>query len=365
MNILRWKINFALCAVFISSFALAETTKSASVKSEDMHFSLVGNIVPLQYNFQEQQVDTYFSKLQLIVFGGIPYIPNSYFLINGRMEKEAKVVFALFQIPLWKTQYLSINSGGMTLSNALVQSSATQLLLEPATKLYEQFEGDSGVSIEIGGPITQDKKFTYRTFASGGMSLSNYLASNLAKRSVEHYQFAVGSQLGINLIGSYSQWDSPFLYQETPPALAFIVGAKFDQRAYEQFAAVDWQLVLRYKRWVAAIENYVKREIAYGAWQVMYHIELGYLLWPEHFLLGVDGGQFLSQHFADTKTPVEKLESFTSYNYWQTRAVLHWFFWKNVGIASLSYVHEKTGPLTATDATLVADSVRIEVQYRF
>ena len=52
MNILRWKINFALCAVFISSFALAETTKSASVKSEDMHFSLemVENIAQL-YNY--------------------------------------------------------------------------------------------------------------------------------------------------------------------------------------------------------------------------------------------------------------------------------------------------------------------------
>jgi hypothetical protein len=405
MNTLRWRIIYAL--YFIYSFA-AEASVSQLIKPIDkggeqndifcsdgidndvdglidcedlgcriendvgickvpsgFRFSIVANVVPLQYDFQKKQVDTYFSKLQLRAFGEIPYIPNSYFLLSGHMEKESKVGFALFQIPLWKTRYLSVNSGGTTLSNALVQSSATQLLLRPATSLYEPFEGDNGVSVEIGGPITQDNKLTCRAFVSGGMSIPDYLGSNITQRSSEHYRFTVGSQLGINLIGLYSQWNSPFLYQETSEVLALLVGAKFDQRAFERFFAADWQLVFRYKRLVASFENYVKREIAYGAWQIMYHGELGYLLWPEYFLLGVDGGQFWSQQFADPNTPVDKLENFSAYNYWQARAVVHWFFWKNTGIASLAYVHESTGPLRNQDQAKIEDSIRIEAQYRF
>jgi hypothetical protein len=329
-------------------------------------FSVVGSVVPIQYDFEKKQVDTYFSRLQLRAFGSIPYIQNSFFLINARVEKDPRVSFALFQIPISKSHYFNINSGGGTLSNILIMSTAKQLLLDPAYKLYAPFESDSGVAAEVGGPITPDWKFTFRAFASGGSGrISSYIGGTKVSDPKDNYSFSVGAQAGMNVIGYYNRWDSPFIYAESPLTLAFALGAKYDQRNDERFPALDIQGVFRIKRFIALIENYWKREIDFGSWQVMYNLQLGFLLWPKHFLLAADVGQFLSTPYENLPSPVPS--SLTKIrNYWQVRAALHWFFWRNIGIASLAYVHtdEAAGRLNNA-ARLIENTLRLEVQYRF
>ena len=69
------------------------------------------------------------------------------------MEKTPRLTWAMFQLPVGGGHYININSGGGGLSNALVLSTAKQLLLDPPFYVYSAFEQGNGAAMELGGPM--------------------------------------------------------------------------------------------------------------------------------------------------------------------------------------------------------------------
>jgi hypothetical protein len=337
-----------------------------------MRFSIVGNIA-FEYDLEkdadnESPFDTRFTKLQLRSFGPIPQIQNSFYLISMRAEKTPRLTFAMFQIPLGsKGHFMNINSGGGGLSNALVLSSAKQLLLNPAYYMYSAFEQGNGAAAEVYGPLDSGGYLRYRTFVAGGRGK---FAGNVGGRYFsfddQNFTWSVGAQLGINILGRYSRWDSQFMYTPAPLTLSISLGAKYDQRSQERYPAFNTKIVMRY-RWLSlGAENYTKRELNFESWQTAYNLQIGWLVWPRHILIGADYGQFLP--YKPDKQPDAQYQNqilARQLEETQWRIAMHWYFWRNVGVATLIY----------SDRTIEADEpgaddtkerkLGLTVQYRF
>jgi hypothetical protein len=349
------------CADFGCRF---DPTVTVCRGNPNIRFSVVGNIA-VEYDFVEERFDTRFSKLQLRAFGPMPYIQDSFFLVSMRAEKTPRLTFAMFQIPLGAGHFLNINSGGGGLSNALVLSSAKQLLLNPAYYMYSAFEQGNGAAAEVYGPLTSSGRMRYRAYIAGGSGL---FAGNVGGRyfsfNNDNFTWGGGAAIGINIIGQYSRWDSQFMYTSAPTTLAITAGAKYDQRAQERYVAFNARLIMRWKWFAVATENYTKRELEFGSWQTAYNVQLGVLIWPKHMLLGADFGEYIP---GDMDNPPEtfQTELRRQLTERQWRVALHWYFWRNVGVASLLY-HDRTIESNKLGEPPTDDrGIRLEVQYRF
>jgi len=335
-----------------------------------MRFSIVANVA-FDYDIEEQKPDTRFSKLQLRSFGPMPFIQDSFYLISMRAEKTPRLTFAMFQIPLGKGHFLNVNSGGGGLSNATVLSSAKQLLLDAPYYMSSAFEQGNGAAAEVYGPLFGGMR--YRAYVAGG---SGRFAGNVGGRYFaddnDNYTWSVGGQLGFNLVGQYSRWDSQFLYTTVPTTLAFQTGAKYDVRAQERYTAFNTLMIFRWKRVALAAENYTKREFNFKSWQTAYNIRAGFLIWPRHLLLGADFGQFLPGEMEDPPQE-EGYDLRKQIEETQWRVALHWYFWRNVGVATLTYSDTtKTAaegvysPSSGETSEVLHDrKVKLVVQYRF
>ena len=330
-----------------------------------MRFSIVGNVAST-YDFVEEGFDTRFSKLQLRSFGPMPYIQDSFYLVSMRTEKTPRLTFAMFQVPLGDGHFLNINSGGGGLSNGMVLSSAKNLLLDPAFYLYSAFDQGNGAAAEFSGPIDSGGVAFYRAYLAGGSGL---FTGNVGGRyfSYDNTNFTWGGGLSVqlNLIGFHNRWDSQFMYSQMSPVLALALGAKYDARSQERYVAFNSRLFFRYNIFIGSVESYTKREFEFKSWQTSYNATLGVLVWPKHLMLGMDFGQFLP---GDMESPPAKLETELKRQREETmwRVALHWYFWRNVGVATLLY---KDRTLESTDADSPEDDrereVRLEMQYRF
>lgn len=331
-----------------------------------MRFSIVGNLAQ-SYDFEESQVDTRFTKLQLRSFGPIPLIQNSFYLVSMRAEKTPRLTFALFQVPLGGGHYLNLNSGGGGLSNALVVSTAKQLLGDPAYYLYSAFEQGNGAAAELGGPVPflPAGRFNYRLFAAGG---SGRFSGNIGGRYFTYentnYTYSVGGQIGANLIGFTSRWDSPFLLSPTPTAVAVRLGAKYDQRAQERYPAINAGLTARHGRFVFSFEDYYKRELNFGSIQNAYNVTLGALVIKKKLMVAADFGQFLASDFTNPpeqlQTDLKKIRDET-----QWRAALHYYFRGNIGLLSLIYSDHYLAANEAGKDNERKHSIKLVAQYRF
>jgi len=327
------------------------------------------------YDVVEDQHDTRVSKLQLRAFGPVPGIQDSFFLVSMRTEKTPRLPFAMFQIPIGGSHTFNINSGGGGLSNALILSSAKQLLLDAPYHVYSACEQGNGAAAEVAGginlhtgagPLLPPGLLKYRFFVAGG---SGRFAGNVGGRYFTYdntnYTYSVGTQLGINAIGHYSRWDSPFLYVPVPTALSFSLGAKYDQRAQERYPAVNATTVFRFSHLVLMAENYTKRELEFESWQTAYNVQVGLLVWPKHLLIAADYGQFIP---TEMENPPETLETDVKKNMQgvtQWRAALHWYFFRNIGLASLVYTDKTTSPYIEGDDPQLTREVKLVGQYRF
>ncbi|MEM9193341.1 MAG: hypothetical protein AAGF12_29470, partial [Myxococcota bacterium] len=113
--------------------------------------------------------DVNFTRIQLRALGPIPFIPNSFFLINARLERSPRLTFALFQVPVTEQgHYIAINSGSGNLSAGPIISAAKLPLLDRPFYLYNAFEQGSGAAAEFGGPLTSNGVLRFRLFAAGG-----------------------------------------------------------------------------------------------------------------------------------------------------------------------------------------------------
>ena len=334
-----------------------------------MRFSVVAG-VEQTYNIKNYRdgdgtLDTRFSRIQLRSFGPVPLIDNSFYLLSLRSEKTPRLTFAMFQMPLGKHGHMiNINSGGGGLSSALIISAAKQLLLEPAYYVYSAFEQGNGASVEISGPIGSSGKLRYRVFAAGG---SGRFTGNVGGRYFTYgntnYTYAVGGQLGINVIGMYSRFDTPFLYTPAPTTLAFLVGGKYDQRAQERYPAMNVFAIFRSGRFVLLGENYSKQELEFDSFQTAYVIQAGFLAIKKRLLLAADFGEYIA---GEMKNPPAKLETDLrkQLDERQWRLAAHFYFYRNVGVMSLLYkdrrIQNPNGPEFNREQQL-----SLEANYRF
>ena len=334
--------------------------------SPSMRFSIVGNLAQ-SFDFEESQIDTRFTKLQLRSFGPIPLIANSFYLVSMRAEKTPRLTFALFQVPLGGGHYLNLNSGGGGLSNALIVSTAKQLLGDPAYYLYSAFEQGNGAAAELGGPVPglTPGRFNYRLFAAGG---SGRFSGNIGGRYFTYentnYTYSVGGQISANLIGFTSRWDSPFLLTPTPTAIAVRLGAKYDERAQERYPAVNVGLSAKHGRFVFSFEDYYKRELNFGSIQNAYNVTFGALLIKKKLMAAADFGQFLASEFTNPpeqfQTDLKKIRDET-----QWRGALHYYFRGNIGLLSLIYSDRRLAPNEAGKENEREHSIKLVAQYRF
>lgn len=316
---------------------------------------------------QDTGLDARFTRLQLRALGSIPFIQNSFFLINLRAERSPRLTFAMFQVPIKGSHYLNINSGSGSLSTSLIISASRQLLLEAPFYVYNAFEQGNGAAAEVGGPLVRSGRLRYRVFAAGGSGEFNgNVGGRFFKADNQNFTWAAGAQLAINIIGSYNRFDSPFLYTPVPTTVALLVGAKYDQRANERYPATNVFFIARSNRLLFSLENYSKRELAFGSWQTAYVAQLGFLAIPKWLLLAADAGQYYSTSM--TKPPASFSSSTVArpLNEWQVRAAAHLYVYRNIGIASIIYTehHVEKNPDRVQD-TATDRHVRLEAQFRF
>ena len=188
-------------------------------------------------------------------------------------------------------------------------STAKQLLLDPPFYVYSAFEQGNGAAMGLGGPMPflNPGFMRYRIFYGGG---SGRFAGNVGGRYFTYdntnYTYSIGAQVGVNLIGYVSRWDSPFLYTPAPTALGLQVGVKYDQRAQERYPALNASSSFRWNRFLVMGEFYGKQELEFESTQMAYNLQAAFLLWPKHLLLAADFGQYLP---TEMKNPPEQMET--------------------------------------------------------
>jgi len=320
--------------------------------------------------------DARFSRIQLRALGPIPFIQNSFFLINLRAERTPRLTFAMFQIPLGRSgHYLSINSGSGSLSTALITGTQRQLLLEPAFYVYSAFEQGNGAAVEVGGPIG-DGTFSYRAFTAGGSgNTTGNVGGSFFRTDERNFTYTVGAQTQINFAGRYSRFDTPFLYTPVPLTVAVLLGVKWDSRAVERFVAWNAFFVMRYSRFVLTVEHYGKQQFNASAntsaYSPSFVAQLGVLVIPKLLLLSGDIGGFWPQtpacgetvpdtcgfSSATIRRPLQEFQ-------WRLGAHLYWY--KNIALASLVYTNRtiEANP-DRPDAPVNEQSGQFELQFRF
>ncbi len=335
-----------------------------------IRFSVVAG-VGAAYDFEAPEGDNgwdvRFTRLQLRALGSIPFLENSFFLLNLRAERTPRLTFALFQVPIDDDgHYIAINSGGGNLSSGLIVSAAKQPLLDPPFYLFNAFEQGNGAVLELGGPITQDNSLRFRAFVAGGSGEFNGNVGGRFFRSDErNFSWSAGGQLGINLVGYFDRFDSAYVYTPVPLTIGLVVGAKYDQRPRERYPAANAFAILRYSHLQLRVENYTKYVLDFGgAIQTAWNAQVSLLLVPRLFMLAADIGQFYAGRFQETpdfdselRRPIDELVF---------RAALHWFFYRNIGLLSLLYRegHLEENPDRPEDPTLERE-LRLEAQFRF
>lgn len=334
-------------------------------------------------NYTDPTGDIRFTRLQLRALGQIPFIENSFFLINIRAERTLRLTFATFNIPLGNQgHYLSINSGSGGLSPGLIISTSKHPLLDPAYYLFDRFERGSGAAIEVGGPITEDNVLRFRLFAAGGSGeFSGNVGGRFFRSEDRNFSYAGGAQLQVNIVGHYDRLDTPLLYSEVPLTVAALAGARWDQRAVERYAAWNAFAVTRFWRFNVQAETYGRYVLDYDGIEMAWNVTAGFLIVPRTLYFAADVGGFFVPRSFDPDV-VNDGGGFSAQfreqrEQFQVRSALHWYYFRHIGRLSLLYamrmdcerVFSSDGvckpPSTQPEAALTSHEVRLEAQFRF
>jgi hypothetical protein len=328
--------------------------------------------------FSDPLGDVRFSRIQLRALGPIPFIQNSFFLLNIRAERTFRLTFAMFQIPLGNLgHFLSINSGSGGLSPGLIVSTAKNPLLDPPRYLFDGFEAPAGAALEVGGPIDDMDIMRFRIFASGGSGEFNgNVGGRFFRTEDRNFSYAGGAQMQFNLVGHYDRLDSPFLYTEVPLTAAILAGARFDQRPVERYVAWNTFAIFRYWRFLLRAEHYGRYVLDFDGVQTAWNVQLSFLIVPRMLMFAADvGGSHLAVDYllpsgfefsSDFPQPMEVF---------QFRAALHWFYFRQIGILTLFYSmrmdcqrvfgDQCRPPDTQPEAAITEHEIRLEAQFRF
>ncbi len=331
--------------------------------------------------FTDPLGDVRFQRLQLRALGPIPFIQNSFFLINVRAERTFRLTFATFNIPIGNEgHYLSINSGSGGLSPGLIVSTSKLPLLDQPFYLFNAFEQSNGAALEVGGPLTSDNRLRFRVFGAGGSGEFNgNVGGRFFRSDNRNFSYSAGAQLQFNIVGFYDRFDSPFLYTPTPMTFAFLAGARFDQRAVERYTAWNVFSVFRYWHFQVRAEHYGRYVLDYDGLQMAWNVQASILLIPRTLMLAADvGGLFMPLEF--DPNVVNMMGGFSAQfrqptEIFQWRAALHWYYFRNIGILSLLYsmrmecqrmFEGECRPSDAQpEAAITEHELRLEAQFRF
>ncbi len=311
--------------------------------------------------------DVRFTRLQIRAFGPIPFLDNSFFLVNTRLEKSPRLTFVNFQVPVGNNgDFVSLNSGSGGLSSGLIISTSKEPLLDPPYYLYNAFEQGNGAAVEFGAPLLNGF-LHFRVFAAGGTGLFNgNVGGRYFKNDLRNFAYNAGAQLQINFAGYYNRFDSTYLYTPVPLTVALMVGGKYDQRPTERYPAANLFFIFRYSRFLFRIEDYGKYGLDYGGYfQNAWNAQTSILIVPKMLMLAADVGTFNSQTInvpggfgSSTLTrPLDELD-------W--RVALHFYYYRNIGLLSLLYSEQRLeqNPDSPSDPTLNRE-LRLEAQFRF
>ncbi|MEZ4287495.1 MAG: hypothetical protein R3A47_04995 [Polyangiales bacterium] len=98
-------------------------------------------------------------------------------------------------------------------------------------------------------------------------------------------------------IGYHDRYDTLYLYTPAEKTVAFVIGAKYEQREVERFPAANMQFYAIKGRFLLKLEGYGKYlydyEAAQGSWNVLTSI----LLVPKVLMFAADMGGFRNQDF--------------------------------------------------------------------
>ena len=326
----------------------------------------------------ETRIDTRFDTLQLRAFGSLPLLEDSFFLLSLAAAQSPRISFAMFQFPLGGGHYVNLNSGGSTLSAQPIVSAAKRPLLDTPRYLLQPFDQFLDAGVELNGPVVLNL-LRYRVFAGGGTGLFGDFGGRRFEDAGVNPTYSAGAQLWLTPVGIYNRFDSPFLYRSVPMAVAFALGAKYENREQERFPAVHGVGIFRHGLFSAQVESYNKAEINFGALQTANYLQLGFLVWPETFFVAADVGHFYTSAFGELSNygiPVAGAAIDVpgalkrSRSEVQARLALHWFFWRQNGVMSLRYTFDQIDPLRVgpqvdrTDAVITHEGV-LQAQIRF
>lgn len=338
--------------------------------SPGLRFSVVA-AVGASYDLEHEEdvtgFDVRFTRIQARALGPIPYLEDSFFLLNMRLERTPRVTFVMFQVPLDHAgHYINLNSGSGGLSSGLIISAAKNPLLEPPFYLFNAFEQGNGASLEVGGPIDAANLLRFRAFAAGGSGEFNgNVGGRFFRTDDRNFSYAGGAQLQLNAIGYFDRFDSPYLYTPSPLTLGFLLGAKYDQRPRERYPAGNAAVHFRYSHFLVRAEAYSKYVLDYGgSFAIAWNAQASILLWPQTFMLAADVGSFFQDDFPETVEFDATLRRPIDQFVW--RAALHWYFYRNIGVLSLlfrdAYLEENVD--RPEDPTRERE-LRLEAQFRF
>ncbi|HJL18709.1 MAG TPA: hypothetical protein RMH99_23810 [Sandaracinaceae bacterium LLY-WYZ-13_1] len=326
--------------------------------------------------------DVRFTRLQVRALGPIPFIENSFFLLNLRVERTPRLTFATFNIPISSAgHYLSINSGSGGLTTWRVTSTSKMPLLDPPFYLFNAFEQGAGAAVEVGGPITDDNSVRFRTFLSGGSGEFNgNVGGRFFRTEDRNFSYAAGAQLHFNLVGQFDRFDTPYMYTPVPMTLALLVGGRFDQRPVERFAAWNVFAVWRFWHLQFRAESNSRYVLDFDGVQTAWNFQASVLLVPRTLMFAADVGGFFVPLEYDPAV-LEDIDGFgpnfpEPIEEFQVRAALHWYYYRNIGILSLLYSMRMQcqrvfgdgicqPPSSQPEAAITEHEIRLEAQFRF
>ena len=326
-----------------------------------------------EVEFADGVTDARFSKLQVRALGPIPGVSNSFFLMSMRMEKTPRLTFVTFEVPINDSLRFSLNSGSGSLSYNPIVSSSKQILLDPAYYLTSAFDQGNGGQMQLKGieapglPGFQFLHYEIMTSAGTGRFAGN-VGGGYVTDDTKNLTWNLGARAQIDHIGYSSVFDTKFIYRPLPLSLSTRYGVKWEQRSAERFPALFFGAQTRFSYFHLAGEYYWRNAmqstvengetIEISSKQHSMNVELGVLLLPKHLMLAMDYG------FYKVMSPLDPSFSYPTDEETQLRGALHWYFWRQIGVASVFYARKQVRELGDVEWD-VSNEFRIAAQYRF
>lgn len=335
----------------------------------------VGGSLQLNYNndggYQNNAPEAGFTLLQLRALGPIPYINNSFFLVQMRADAQLRVNFVMFRVPLGTTgHYFNLNSGSGLLTPMFVMSAANYPLLTPPYYISNIAEPGNGFAAEVGGPLgAQGSVLQYRLFAAAGSGQgTGNVGGRFYSADDRNFSWSGGTQLGLDVIGRTDSFDSLFVYTPNPLSLRLTAGGRYEARPNEQYMLWQAGFFFRYSHFLLRGDYFGRYVFDYGAANTTFNIQASVLLIPRVLMLAADvGGLYRNAAYSGLPSG-DRTPDGVTYQPEQTnwRVGLNWFFWRRTGIATLVYgetyrEYDPSNPLRYPTERLL----QLEARFRF